>query len=464
MAIIGNRNITVKEFLFGYEFGPAFPKKTKNSKETYLNFLINEKLLAADGYDRRLDANALVQNNYKAIESDLASEELFKDKIIPMVKLETSEISQAYENKITNVQLHWLYCPTPQDVITYAVKFQQGAAFDSLYSLQFSDSVLLDERSMVSDLFNLEQKSPEIYKAIDTLTMGEQSGPVKGQDGWYIFKLVNKWKDVSLSGEQVSKNMNEVEAALKKIRTDFLSGVFVDSLLSSEEPIIKANAFMLLRSYLGTYLLDEKKYNDWKLKEKGDSAVAKLNPPNNDLNNVHLIAAKSGHYTIEDFINWFQVRSQYIKTDKRSLNTFTASVEAHVWKMLRDKLLTKVSLKEGYQNKKEVREQLSWWKDKLVYAVVREEISNSIMLNMQNETMNDSTQEKYSSEMNRKLLSKINTLKRKYKISINQTLLDQIKVDDQNNSKAIDIYAAKIGGIFPRPAYPTIDFLWESWQ
>ena len=54
LANAGDKKITVREFLYGYEFGPAFPKKVKNSKEVYLNYLINEKLLASEGYARNM--------------------------------------------------------------------------------------------------------------------------------------------------------------------------------------------------------------------------------------------------------------------------------------------------------------------------------------------------------------------------------------------------------------------------
>lgn len=55
VAKVGNIEITVDEFVSCYEYGPAFYKRVKNSKNTFLNYLINEKLLALDGYNRHLD-------------------------------------------------------------------------------------------------------------------------------------------------------------------------------------------------------------------------------------------------------------------------------------------------------------------------------------------------------------------------------------------------------------------------
>jgi hypothetical protein len=55
-------------------------------------------------------------------------------------------------------------------------------------------------------------------------------------------------------------------------------------------------------------------------------------------------------------------------------------------------------------------------------------------------------------------------LKQKNKITINKELLNEIKVEDENDPRAVEIYAVKKGGIFPHPAFPSIDLLWQNWQ
>ena len=94
LAEVGNNKITAKEFIYSYEFGPSFPKKVKNSKEVYLNYLINEKLLAADGYSRNLDTLPLVKDNFYGIETDLATEELFKNEVMKDLKISNEEINE----------------------------------------------------------------------------------------------------------------------------------------------------------------------------------------------------------------------------------------------------------------------------------------------------------------------------------------------------------------------------------
>lgn len=459
LATVGTRKITLKEFLYGYEFGPSFPKKVHNSKEVYLNYLINEKLLADYGFENHLDTSLLYKNNLSAIEADLATEELYKDKILPKVEIKKEDITDAYNKKITEVKLNWLYAPTSDSLLIFARLFKEGLSFDSLFKIQLKDSVFEDQRSMTTDLFKLEQKNPEILKIINSLKVDSISSPVKGKDGWYIFKLKDKSKDLSL-GNIPANEFSEIESAIKKSKMDTLSALFVDSLLSSEKPVIKGEAFLLLRAYLGNYILDKDKFDRWKLKEKGDSAIANLKLNESKLGEVVIVKYSSGKYSINDFINWFRLRGDYIKIDQQSYKSYSASIESLIWRMIRDNLLTKAALDNGYQNKNEVKSQLEWWKDKCLFSIQKDEILNSILLKEKKETLDD----KLKMEVNRKILSRINILKRSMKVNIDHELLKQIDVDNEDNPNAVETYAAKTGGILPRPAYPSIDFLWESWQ
>jgi hypothetical protein len=47
---------------------------------------------------------------------------------------------------------------------------------------------------------------------------------------------------------------------------------------------------------------------------------------------------------------------------------------------------------------------------------------------------------------------------------IDDDALRNLRVENENDARAIDTYFAKTGGTFPRPAFPTIDNDWQVWQ
>ena len=463
LAEAGNNKITAREFIYNYEFGPSFPKKIKNSKEVYLNYLINEKLLAADGYSRNLDTLSFVKENLYGIETDLATEELFKDEVMKNIIISEEDINTAVGKKLVSVELKWLFAPDKDSLRFYINKISAGISFDSLFLLQLNDSVFEDQRKWDTDLFNLEEKSSMIAGLIKNQKAGSISSPVKGPDGWYIFKIVNIWNEVLPNKTELDQLKEKSERALQKTKMDSLSDRYVSKIFIDQNPKIIGKTFELLRIYLTKYEVRAEKFIEWKLDDKVNFLKKQVDSLKEDFYSLILVAMKDGSYSFKDFIDWFRYRQQVIKFNDKDFNSFSASVESYVWRMVRDNSLTQIAFSKGYQNKKSVQEQLGWWKDKIVYSVVRDEILSSAQLSKTNESFKYENKP-LSDESNKKLLHKVLALKQKYKVKTNKDLLAKIKVENENDSKAIDVYVVKKEGVFPRPAFPSIDILWQKWQ
>jgi hypothetical protein len=326
-----------------------------------------------------------------------------------------------------------------------------------------NDSVFEDQRKWDTDLFNLEEKSSMIAGLIKNQKAGSISSPVHGPDGWYIFKIVNIWKEVLPNESELNQLREKSERALQKTKMDSLSDKYVRNIYIDQNPKIIGKTFELLRTYLAKYEVSADKFKEWKLDDKVNFLQQQIDSLNKDFNSLILVEMKHGSYSFKDFIDWFRYRELVIKFNETDFNSFSVSVESYVWRMVRDNSLTKIAFSKGYQNKKSVREQLGWWKDKIVYALVRDEILSSAQLGKTNESFKYANKP-LSDEANKKLLHKVLALKQKYKIKINKDLLGEIKVENENDPKSIDVYAVKKGGVFPRPAFPSIDILWQNWQ
>ena len=466
VAQVGNKKITVREFLASYEFGPAFPKRINNSKRHFLNYMINEKLIALKGYSLGLDDSSRVTELLNSIKGDLSTGEMFKDDILKNIKVTSSELAKASEEKQINYNIQWIFSPDKDSLLFFTSKIKNGISFDSLFSLQLNDSVFKDERSMEIDKFKLKDKNPELSKIMDTMKVSEISKPIKAGDGWYIFKLNDLWKNIVTTQSELAEEKADAEEVIKKQKMDHESDIYVNNLIKSESPVIKGNAFAIVRSYLGGYELSQEKFKQWKLGERLSEQIKKSNVKNNDYGYLPLVDLKDTTLSIDDFISWYRLRSQFIKLNKDDFNKFSASIENYIWQMVRDNLLMRRAYARGYQNKETVKQQLHWWKDKIVYAVMRDKIISSIKLNNNESKTNNlpKPSEKKDMEITKKILHEVLALKQKYKIKINEDLLSKIYVEDNNDPKTIDIYIVKKGGIFPHPAYPSIDMLWQNWQ
>ena len=464
IAKVGNKKITVKEFVSGYEFGPAFYKKEKNSKDIYLKYLLDEKLLALDGYSKGYNDSTRVKDLYNAIKSDLTTEQLFKQDIQKGVKIPKSRIKEAVKDKQFTYNIKWLYAPNDDSLSFFESGLSNKISFDSLYDMQLNDSVFYDQRSMKIDKFKLSIRNPQLAGVVDTLKVDEISRPIKAPDGWYIVMVTDIWKNDIVTETMYQKDEYDANTALEMQQMDSLSDVYVHTMMLNHNPVIQARAFDLMRSYMGNYELPPSLYKKWKLEKRMESEVQNYDSlDEKNLGKVALVVLNDTTFTMADFIKWFRLREEYLKFNQANFNSFSASLESLIWQMVRDNLLTRRAYSRGYQNLGIVKEQSSWWKDKIVYSIMRDKIANSVGLNIESPAQRMKIYDKKQEIIDRtnKILDK---LKEKYKISINKKLLDKITVQDDDNPHAIDAYVVKKGGIFPHPAYPSIDFNWREWH
>lgn len=466
VAAVGEIKITIDEFVNGYEYGPAFYKRIKNSKKIFLDNLIREKLLALDGLARKLDTTQNVIEYYDAFRDDLATEELFKDQIQSKITITQEEIDTTAKQKLIDVELQWLYAERKEEIIKLDDSLKSGVDFQKLFEEQLNDTVSIDDRSLKSSRFQLEMKNPELGNIIDKLESGTVAAPIKTNDGWYIVRLKNFSYNLIASEEEQNRILNEARTAVMKMKIDRLSDKYVNELMTEQNPVIKRKSFKILRSYLAGYELPEEKYFEWKLDQILEETKKEFDT--NDYSKIILAELKNFKITLNDFVVWYRTRDQYVKFDDRSFAQFSRSLEQMIWRMIRDELLVSTAKTKGYYDRKNVVEQSKWWLDKILFAAVKNEMINSILVENKeinsSDTNNQSQDEFIETELTKKFFRKINELKKKYPVKINEKLLNRIKVSDEENINSVDFYTVKRGGLIPRTPYPTIDNYWARWQ
>jgi hypothetical protein len=465
LAKVGDKEISVREFLCSYEYGPSFTKREKDSKKRYLNYMINEKLLSLEGLGKGYADSTQVKELLSAIKSDITTEKMFEDDILKDVKIQSYELNDGVKEKEITYSIKWLFAPNEDSLKYYTSSIDQGISFDTLFTLQLKDSVFADKRSMEKDKFQFKIENPEMYRVVNTLRLGQVSKPVKGPDGWYIVKLENTLRNVITTATQKDQELYDVKRALTLAKSDSLSDEYVRKLMLANNPVIQGKTFDILRSYLGKYVLNPDKFSKWKLDERMQKELNDFNSLNpDDYVSLKLVVLNRKSVTLNDFLVWYKMRDEYIKFNENNFNSFSASLEQVIWQMVRDNLLTEQAYARGYQDKESIKQQLSWWQDKIVYAVVRDEIGKSIGLNIEKPASTKDDYNDKKQDLITKTFRKLQELKKKYSIDIDEKVLSRIVVQDNENPRAVDLYFVRKGGVFPHPVYPSIDFVWHDWE
>jgi hypothetical protein len=485
IAKVGDRVVTAHEFLLSYAFGPAFTKREKDSREQYLKYMVYEKLLALDGYSRHLDTTDLARQTLAEIEGDLATEELYKDDVLGKVKIPEKHIREGMKKEGLHLTVKWLYSASKEGSERLKKLLDKGIPFDTLYTMQLNDSVKAADRSMETTRFRIAMKNPDLARVIDTLHTGNYSKPVKAPDGYYIVKTSDAWTNAIMTETEETKLHTDIERALVEHESDSLSDFYVKQMIEGKHPTIIRKPADILQTHFARIILPPEKFAEWKLT---DRLLKRWGPVNDSdltlLENESLVQLTDHKFTVKDFVNWYHAREENLKFNSSSPQSF---FEQMVWQMVRDRLLTMRALARGLQKKDNVRNQKEWWKDKIVYKLVRGTLADSIELNDSllhryygehqknyrsdkgeiipfEKAKEDVRKDSYSDALTARLLHRILKLKEKYKVEIMDDRLKSLDIDEDINPKAIDVYVVKKGGTFLRQAFPSIDYEWQAWN
>lgn len=465
LAKVGNLKIFADEFVNSYTFAPQIVKAEKSPKLRYLEAMINEKLLYLYAKKIKIDTMRQVREWYGSIFNDLMTEQMYKEQILPLVKIDSAKVDTVINQKILHIRLRWIFSKDYSKAKEIFSK-QNPDFFNSEYLKQFKDGVKKQDRYLEITRFALGLRNPALAKIIDTLTVGRISAPIRRKDGWYVFKIDKAWKDIIVDRGEFLKLKNEAVIVVKKNEMDRLSDLFVKKIFDSERPTILRIPLNITVGYLANLLLDKEKYKEWKVSGFLKEALAKAKiKKKGEVNNLTLVKFKSGSVSISDFLSWCNPRFQYLRFGKSSFDDFYSSVEQFVWRMLRDNFLALKARQAGYDRSPEVVRQAAWWKEKIVFSALRNKLLSSIMLKngeVKNSLPEKQDEKQLSKKLDAEMFRLLRKLKRDYKISINKNLLNKLNVEE-NKDKKINFYIVKQGGLIPRTPYPIIDAGWKHW-
>jgi hypothetical protein len=488
VARVGPAAITAREFLLSYEFGPAFVKRQHDAKRRHLEFMINEKLLALSAADRGGRSSPEVRRSVREIVGDLATEELYRDDVLSKVRLGEEEIREAVAGQGIHFTIRWLYGSTREGIDHYRRLLSSGMGFDSLFTLSLGDSITADLRSWETDRFRLKRLRPSIAAVVDTLRPHVASAPLEGPDGWYIVSLIDVNIDAIMTESEGVKRREDARRALTQQKADSLSDLYINRIMLEHAPVIEPRTFDLLGAYLGQFWLSESKRATMVggLSVGRETALTAMTDIG-QFGKEPLVRMKDRAVTLGRFLSWYRAREFVLRLRASSVQAYRVSLQQMVWRMVRDGLLIERAKKRHLEERASVRTQKQWWEDKVLYALEKRRITDSVAVDdakllryfrEHQKSYRDSTglslsfaaakervrQDFTERETTNRLLHRVLALRRKYPVQIVADVLRNLPVENENDPKAIDVYVAKKNGTFPHPAFPTIDVDWQGWQ
>ena len=198
LAVVEGKNISVDDLRYRAELTPRpqLHGPAVQQKRVLLELLINEKLLAVEAEQYKLDETAEFRDLLAFSEELAVSRELYAEEVKKKVTVSQEEAALIAEKMSETRTVAFLFARDENNLEEFRTKLSNGATFDDIIREQFGLAVDTSNFRMSITWGNNEAAVDE---AVYALAMGSISPVVKTSHGYALFKLENIQKTMSLS-------------------------------------------------------------------------------------------------------------------------------------------------------------------------------------------------------------------------------------------------------------------------
>ena len=485
LAKVGKYVITVPEFKLSYETSFSPLRQGVDPKRTYLDYMINELVLAAEGFKQGYNKSYYVKSRMSRKLYNNLLESFYITHVHNKVDIPEQEIQEA--TKKATVKFRMLIWPMP--TLDGAKK-----AFQEASKTDLNDYV---ENQLKRKEIPLEQKSfyetdwvdylgmpTETFALIQDLELHRPSEPIPWGDGWAIVQILGlQMKGITQDELKFGVQRKKIQKRLHNIKADEIVHQLMDSLITPMNVRVKGEIVEELAPALFQWIQDGLPATSLSatVKSVADTSKDYLKVIHK-LSKKTLVTMNNGNKTVQDFLNYMNYYRKNLK-QSQSYPDFKSRLITEIGTMVKNDVFISVSEKEGFADSFQVQEDLRVWEKKWTYNAYRLDLLDGI--DVTDEEMKDYFKNrwreldiadvdttrfyKYKDEVytalvhekqRQKLEAEIEKLKAGYKIWINTAVLDTIQLDVSPKSQQISFFLRK--SFTGRAITPTVDPQWVS--
>ena len=480
VARVGDRIITASEFRSNYEFGMPFLKKGADPKAAYLDYMIQEKLLALEGYRLGFDRNPRVRENEAALMRELLIEELFNHEIRRKITVTPEEIREGITKAMVSWKFRYWFEPNHADALAIRAAMQEdGYAQVVTELLESNPEIRLAPANFESGYLTWMEIDPAILEAIKDLPVGEISEPLLLNGVWVIFQITDIRRE-SFTENAYREGAESMQQTLFYRKAQTAVRRYIDSLMTPLNVRTKAEAFRLLADALAewTALSPADRGSPLEAAAAAGPERPRLRALNDHLDET-LTRFKGGRWSIGDFLQRFDPAS--IRASAGDSQAFRNALNHRLAITVRDHFLAEEARKFKLDKSPQLQRSLQQWRDKWVYDEARSHFLRGVQADstsaraffQQNLTRYrlrrgaapvfadfraEAARDAWLHQARETLAAETESLRRGYPVSIDRAVLDTIRVTAAADNKWMSVQLFKSGS--RRMAVPIADPAW----
>lgn len=194
VARVGTEALTVADIVNDVA-GPARQRFSRNELEDYVVRWIDAQILFQEAKKRRLDQSETVKRELRRLERELAINALLDQELNKTFAVTDAEIEKYYNDNrptftrsVDEVHVQHLKVGNKKTADSLTTALRQGGDFVKA-ARRFAGS-----DSAVIDLYLTDDETPDaVVNSVFTITPGAVSRPIQLDDGYHVFKMIEKF-------------------------------------------------------------------------------------------------------------------------------------------------------------------------------------------------------------------------------------------------------------------------------
>lgn len=494
VARVGDKIITVQEFRRSYETGFAHLKTGAERKKTYLEYMINEKLLALEGYRSGLHQAQWIRESERQLMNELLIEALIDSEVKSKIKVTPQEIREAINQSKVSFKFRYWIESDPEDARATARAMRERGYAEVLdEKLRASPELRLNPKDLESDYLNALETPPELLEALKDLPYGDISDPVFLNNKYYIFQLLDIRRKAVTENEYTGKASTFEQIVFHRKFYQELERYGV-RLMESKGVSTPGRALNLLARALVEWEKNRQNLQTLPGEAPGEATPglagfkeAVYHAPENlpalkalreNLSQPFTVY-NGGTISFGEFLEYF--RPGRIASTAKDKRPFSERLKDAAAEGIRDYFLAAEARKKNLAEQPGVQAELALWRDKWVYEAARHHFTREVQVGEEQvreffdkhkqryktsredepalstiyrRVQQDAYREASLAALNRTLA----LLRERYPVSINEAILDTLTVIDFQKSRWASMQVYKSG--VNRLAYPAVDPAW----
>ena len=426
VAVVGDSAIYADDFRLNYELGFPHLRRGDDPREAYLQRLIDEKLLAMEGYRRNLHDSPDVQRQVQILREELLVEQVFERYVNDSVEVTDAEIREAMEKDRVSFKIRYL--PFPTHGAAQAGRARAMQIGFSAAMTEFADAsrdVPLRPEDLESPYVTWRDISPTLMHAIEHLPIGEISDPVLYHGSYLLLQVLDMRREpMTPVADPLERSRYEQVVFQRKARGR--AREFIGSMMKPLDVRLKPRAYATLRDGLWRWHKDDPPEQN--LLRALEGIEADYADSIRSVFDEVLITSKEGEWTVREFLAAFPIERYPLRHQRTA--DFESDLYDAVGLTLRDRAFVRRAEEEGLGDDPAVRHELALWSDKWVYRAMRAEIAQD----------------------GGSLDEVLGELRDRYDVEIRRDVLDTLDLSDPSSAGM-----TLLKGHTMRPAFPVVD-------